>query len=98
MRERLDSTPVEWAAPSPTGELVTICVPHDHPLLQQGARDWAAITAVMVKHWREARKNVDGGVGQPWPVWLYVPVLVLRWVQHLDSRAMERYLAYDAAA
>ena len=29
---------------------------------------------------------------------LYVPLLVLMRVQHLHDRAMERYLAYDAAA
>jgi hypothetical protein len=99
MREQLNSMPVGCSVPEPQGERVTICVPHEHPLLQlKDALDWAAITAVMVKHWREAGRNVDGGVGQPWPVWLYVPVLVLMRVQHLDTRAMERYLAYDAAA
>jgi hypothetical protein len=32
------------------------------------ALNWEAITAVMVKHWRAAGKNVDGGPGLPWPV------------------------------
>ncbi|MGH9847887.1 MAG: hypothetical protein ACREEM_55075 [Blastocatellia bacterium] len=79
--------------------MVSILVPDDHPLLQlMRALDWAALTAVMVKYWRQAGKNVDGGPGRPWPVLLYVPLLVLMRVVHLNDRAMERYLAYDAAA
>jgi hypothetical protein len=79
--------------------LVSIFVPDDHPLLHlKRALDWAALTAVMVKYWRRAGKNVDGGPGRPWPVSLYVPLLVLMRIQHLHDRAMERYLAYNAAA
>ena len=99
MREHNDSTMAASAAPEAPGVLVSIFVPDDHPLLQlMRALDWAAITQVCVKYWREAGKNVDGGPGRPWPVSLYVPLLVLMRVQHLHDRAMERYLAYDAAA
>jgi hypothetical protein len=44
-------------------------VDRSHPLLPlKQALDWEAITQVMVKHWRQAGKNLDGGPGQPWPV------------------------------
>lgn len=99
MREQNDSTTAPGVAPEAPGVLVSIFVPDDHPLLQlQRALDWAAITAVMVKYWRRAGRNVDGGPGRPWPVSLYVPLLVLMRIRHLHDRAMERYLAYDAAA
>ena len=99
MREQNDSTMAGSAAPEAAGVLVSIFVPDDHPLLQlKRTLGWAALTAIMVKRWREAGKNVDGGPGRPWPVSLYVPLLVLMRVQHLHDRAMERYLAYDAAA
>src|SRR5215212_11094946 len=99
MEEQMDSTARAGAAPTGNGVLVSIFVPDNHPLLQLGrALDWVAIRAVMVKYWREAGKNVDGGPGRPWPVSLYVPLLVLMRIQHLNDRGMERYLAYDAAA
>ena len=99
MREHNDSTMAASAAPEAPGVLVSIFVPDDHPLLQlMRALDWAALTQVCVNYWREAGKNVDGGPGRPWPVSLYVPLLVLMRVQHLNDRTMERYLAYDAAA
>lgn len=99
MREQDDSTTAASAAPEAAGILVSIFVPDDHPLLQlKRTLNWAAITAVMVRRWREAGKNVDGGPGRHWPVLLYAPLLVLMRVRHLHDRAMERYLAYDAAA
>ena len=82
MRERGDSTPEGEGAPAGKGEWVSIFVRDDHPLLQlKQALDWAALTAGMVTHWRAAGKNVDGGPGVPWPVQLYVPLLVLMWVK-----------------
>jgi hypothetical protein len=79
--------------------LVSIFVPDSHPLLQlHRAVDWEAITAVMVKHWRQAGKNVDGGRGLPWPVPLYVPLLVLMWVESLHSRQMEKYVSESVVA
>ncbi len=62
MRERRGCTPDSGGAPALKGEWVSIFVPDDHPVLRlKGALDWEAITAVMVKHWREAKKNVDEG-------------------------------------
>ena len=99
MRERKNSTPECAAAPEPGVRLVSIYVPDDHQLLQlKRALDWEAITAVMVKHWRKAGKNVDGGPGLPWPVSLYVPLLVLLSVNTLDSRQMEKDLAENVVS
>jgi len=99
MRERSDSTPDGGGAPVGKGEWVSIFVPDDHPLLcLKRALDWEAITAVMVKHWRAAGKNVDGGCGLGWPVPLYVPLLVLMWVESLHSRQMEKYLSESVVA
>jgi hypothetical protein len=79
--------------------LVSIFVPDNHPLLRlKGALDWAAITAVMVKYWRQAGKNVDGGPGLPWPVQLYVPLLVLMWLESVHARQMEKYLSESVVA
>jgi hypothetical protein len=64
----------------------------DHPLRQlKQALDWVAITELMVLQWRRAGKNVEGGPGLPWPVALYVPLLVLRWLKSYHSRQMEEY-------
>lgn len=87
--------------PSPSGEAVavTIFVPVEHPLLKlKAALPWEAITQVMVAAWRAAGKNVDGGPGQPWPVGLYVPLVVLQVVRRLNSREMEWYAAESAVA
>jgi hypothetical protein len=79
--------------------LVSIFVPDDHPLLQlHRALDWAAIQAVMVKHWRAAGKNVDGGPGRWWPVSLYVPLLVLMRVKSYHARQMEEYVNESVVA
>jgi hypothetical protein len=78
---------------------VTIFVPDDHRLLQlKRALNWEAITEVMVKHWRKAGRNVDGGPGLPWPVWLYVPLLVLMSVKALNSRELEKDLEENAVS
>lgn len=52
----------------------------------------------MVKHWRKAGRNVDGGPGLPWPVDLYVPLLVLMSVKTLDSRQMEHHVEENVVA
>jgi hypothetical protein len=78
---------------------VTILVPENHALLQlKRALDWERLGQVMVKHWRAAGKNVAGGPGMPWPVSLYVPLLVLMAVKALNSRQMEEYLAENGVA
>jgi len=99
MRERRDCTPDRSGAPAVKGEWVGIFVPDAHPLLRlKEAVDWEGITAVMVKKWREANKNVDGGRGLAWPVHLYVPLLVLMWLKSYHSRQMEDYLIESVVA
>jgi hypothetical protein len=99
MRERSDSTPAGGGAPAGTGAWVSIFVGDDHPLIRlKQALDWVALTTVMVSHWRTAGKNVDGGPGLPWPVALYVPLLVLMWVKAYHARQMEDYLSESVVA
>jgi hypothetical protein len=99
MREQGDSTPQGGGAPAVNGAWVSIFVGDDHPLLRlKQALDWAAITAVMVTHWRTAGKNVDGEPGRPWPVPLYAPLLVLMWVKAYHARQMEDYLSESVVA
>jgi hypothetical protein len=99
MRERRDCTPDGGGTLAHKGEWVRIFVPDDHALLRlKGALDWEGITAVMVKHWREAKKNVDGGRGLAWPVHLYVPLLVLMWLKSYHARQMEDYLIESVVA
>jgi hypothetical protein len=78
---------------------VSLFVGDEHPLmrLKQGL-DWVGLTEVMVTHWRAAGKNVDGGPGVPWPVRLYVPLLVLMWVKAYHARQMEDYLSESVVA
>src|SRR5215510_5170160 len=79
--------------------LVSLFVADTHPLLQlKRALDWQAIQAVMVHHWRAAGKNVDGRPGLPWPVSLYVPLLVLMSVKALSARQMEEYSSENVVA
>jgi hypothetical protein len=71
----------------------------EHPLLRlKQALDWAAITEGMITHWRTAGKNVAGGPGRPWPVSLYVPLLVLMWVKAYHARQMEDYISESVVA
>jgi Transposase domain (DUF772) len=99
MRERSESMPTGSGAPAGTGVWVSIFVGDDHPLIRlQQALDWTALTDVMVRHWRRAGKNVDGRPGLPWPVALYVPLLVLMWVKAYHSRQMEEYLRESVVA
>lgn len=99
MREQSDCIATSESLPAPTSELVVIAVDQRHPLLQlKRALPWEAIEAVMVAAWRKAGKNLDGSRGRPWPVSLYVPLLVLMLVKRLDSREMEAYLAENAVA
>jgi hypothetical protein len=92
-------TPDPRAVPECPAYRVSIVVRHNHPLLQlKRALDWQAIQAVMVRHWRAAGKNVDGRPGLPWPVSLYVPLLVLMAVKALSARQMEEYSAENVVA
>ena len=93
------STHAPQSVPAPSGQQVSIFVACNHPLLQlKRALDWEKLQAVMVTHWRAAGKNVDGGPGQPWPVCLYVPLLVLMSVKALASRQMEEYTRENVVA
>jgi hypothetical protein len=79
--------------------LVSIFVAYNHPLLQlKRTLDWQAIQAVMVRHWRAAGKNVEGRPGLPWPVSLYVPLLVVMAVKALSARQMEEYSSENVVA
>jgi hypothetical protein len=69
MRAKADSTPAAATAPAVAGQLVSIFVPDAPPLLRlHRALEWVAIQEVMVKYWRAAGKNVDGGRGERGPV------------------------------
>src|SRR5215470_3333673 len=99
MRERNKSTPEGGSAPAVPGEWVSIFVGDDHPVLRlKHALDWPGLTEVMVTHWRAAGKNVEGGPGLPWPVALYVPLLVLMWLKGYHARQMEEYLNESVVA
>lgn len=99
MRADYHSTTTDCTVPEPKGQLVSIFVNFDHPLLQlHRALDWQAIQDLMVLHWRQHGKNVDGRRGLPWPVSFYVHLLVLKFVQHLDSRQMESYVNENVVA
>jgi len=99
MKEHKDCMPESAAAPEPGFKLVSMYVQDDHPLLQlKRALDWEAIREVMTKHWRKAGKNVDGGPGLPWPVDLYVPLVVLLLVKVYHSRQMEEHLRENVVA
>ncbi len=99
MEPRHESTRTSGNTPARPGEWVALFVGDEHPLLRLKAElDWAALTEVMVSHWRAAGKNVDGGPGLPWPVQLYVPLLVLMWVKAYHARQMEEYISESVVA
>jgi hypothetical protein len=86
-------------ATTENGAIVSIAVNPTHPLLQlKRALPWEALGEVMTRHWRRAGKNTEGGPGLPWNVALYVPLVVLMVVKHLNSREMEAYLAENVVA
>ena len=86
-------------ATTENGTIVSIAVNPPHPLLQlTRALPWEALCEVMTRHWRRAGKNTDGGPGLPWDVALYVPLVVLMVVKHLNSREMEAYVAENVVA
>jgi hypothetical protein len=84
---------------SPNGETVSISVDYNHPLLRlKRALPWETLCEVMTRHWRRAGKNTAGHPGLPWDMALYVPLVVLMMVKHLNSREMEAYLAENVVA
>ncbi|NOT56593.1 MAG: hypothetical protein HOP18_18500, partial [Deltaproteobacteria bacterium] len=99
MDTRTESTRPSGDAPARSGAWVSLFVGDEHPLLRLKAElDWPALTEAMVSHWRAAGKNVDGGPGLPWPVPLYVPLLVLMWVKAYHARQMEEYISESVVA
>jgi len=92
-------TPDPRAVPEFPSALVSLFVAYNHPLLQlKRALDWQAIQAGLVHHWRAAGKNVEGRPGLPWPVSLYVPLLILMAVKALSARQMEEYSSENVVA
>ena len=99
MKERDHCTPGACPWATATGEIVSIYVDHNHPLLQlKRALPWAALFEVMTRRWAAAGKNTDGRPGLPWDVTLYGPLVVLMCVKQLHAREMEAYLAENVVA
>jgi hypothetical protein len=99
MEEHGDCTSGGCPGASINGEIVSISVPHNHPLLQlKRALPWDALSEVMGRYWRRAGKNTDGRPGLPWDVALYVPLVVLMLVKNLNAREMEAYVAENVVA
>ena len=99
MKEREPCTPGVCAGATVTGEMVSIYVEHNHPLLQlKRALPWATLFEVMTRRWAAAGKNTDGRPGLPWDVSLYGPLVVLMCVKNLHAREMEAYLAENVVA
>jgi hypothetical protein len=99
MEEHSDCTSGVCPGASANGETVSLYVPYHHPLLQlKRALPWDALSEVMARHWRQAGKNTDGRPGLPWDVTLYVPLMVLMLVKHLNAREMEAYVAENVVA
>jgi hypothetical protein len=99
MGEHSDFISSDVILPSQIGEMVSIFVHYDHPLLElKRVLDWEQLEAVMVEHWKKAGKNVAGGRGLSFPVSFYVRLLVLMSVRCLNSREMEQYIAESVVA
>jgi hypothetical protein len=99
MEEHRDCTSGVCPDTSANGETVSIYVPLNHPLLQlKRALPWDALSEVMERQWRRAGKNTDGRPGLPWDVALYVPLMVLMLVKHLNAREMEAYVSENVVA
>src|SRR5215831_14506755 len=99
MKAQSHGTPVASSGAAAQGEIVSLYVDHNHPLLQlKRALPWEALCEIMTRHWRRAGKNTDGRPGLPWNVALYVPLVVLMLVKHLHARDMEAYVAENVVA
>jgi hypothetical protein len=99
MKDLFHSTPDVCPETTLNGEIVSIFVNYDHPLLQLGrALPWEQITEIMSREWRLSGKNVDGGPGRCLDVSLYVPLVVLMMVKGFNSRQMEAYVSENVVA
>ena len=69
MKKRDHCTPGVCPGATAMGEIVSIYVDHNHPLLQlKRALPWATLFEVMTRRWAAAGKNTDGRPGLPWDV------------------------------
>jgi hypothetical protein len=99
MKEQSHGTSVASPGATVQGEIVSIYVDYNHPLLQlKRALPWEALYEIMTRHWRQAGKNTDGRPGLPWDVALYVPLVVLMLVKNLNAREMEAYVSENVVA
>ena len=99
MKEQGHCPPGVCPGTSAHGVTVSLYVHCNHPLLQlKRALPWDALFEVMRRHWQRAGKNTDGRPGLPWDVALYVPLVVLRLVKHLNAREMEAYVSENVVA
>jgi hypothetical protein len=99
MKEQGHCTPGLCPGTTENGDIVSIAVNPNHPLLQlKRALPWEALCEVMTRHWRRAGKNTDGRPGLPWDVALYVPLVVLMLVKNLNAREMEAYVSENVVA
>ncbi len=99
MKDLSHSTPEVCPETTSNGEIVSIFVDYDHPLLELGrALPWEQITEVMIREWRLSGKNVDGGPGRSLDISLYVPLVVLMVVKGFNSRQMEAYVSENVVA
>jgi len=99
MGEQSDSISQDICLSPQNGEVVSIHVPKDHPLLQlKAALDWQKLEEVMGTHWRKAGKNIDGGRGCAFPVLFYARLLVLMAVKSMNSRQMQQYISESVVA
>lgn len=99
MEEQGHCTSGVWLGASATGATVSIYVDHNHTLLQlKRALPWEALCEVMTRHWRQAGKNTEGRPGLPWDGALYVALMVLMLVKHLNTREMEAYVSENVVA
>jgi hypothetical protein len=99
MKEQGHCTPGVCPGTSAHGVTVSLYVHCNHPLLQlKRALPWDALFEVMRRHWQRAGKNTDGRPGLPWDVALYVPLVVLMLVKHLNAREMEAYVSENVGA
>ena len=99
MKDLFHSTSDVCPQTTPNGEVVSIFVDYNHPLLQLARTlPWEQIAEIMIREWRLSGKNVDGGPGRSLDVSLYVPLVVLMMVQGFNSRQMEAYVSENVVA
>lgn len=99
MKDLFHSTSDVRPQTTPNGEVVSIFVDYNHPLLQLARTlPWEQIAEIMIREWRLSGKNVDGGPGRSLDVSLYVPLVVLMMVKGFNSRQREAYVSENVVA